>query len=237
MQSHAQKQIQETFAWELGQKIAMEFDYPELIKVQVWDKNEVMVKGSVNINFGENDDAFKLNASKEKDRLNISGSIENYKQLPKTITLVHKGEKYFFRTSSYNAPEIQRFKEEQGIKNMEMYSQGVQNEIILEVFVPRNAELNIESTYGVIEVLNHPGPLHASSKYGAVDISLAANSKNSIKASTRYGEVYTNLEVKFNSTAKEDLVKWNDVSCELNGGGKQLQVSSTYGNVYMRRQK
>lgn len=237
IQSHAQKQIQEVFTWEDGQKISIDFDYPELIKVQVWDKNEILVKGSVNINFGENDDAFKLSASKTKAGLSINGAIENYKQLPKAITLVHKGEKFVFKSSSYNAPEIQKFKEENGIKSVEMYSQGVHNEILLEVFVPRNADLNIASTYGTIEIFSHPGPLTATSKYGAVDISIMANSKNNILASTRYGEIYTNLDVKFNPSSKEGLIKWTDVSCTINGGGKALQLSSTYGNLYMRKER
>ncbi|HMQ01061.1 MAG TPA: hypothetical protein PKC24_14870, partial [Cyclobacteriaceae bacterium] len=148
-QSQAQKQIQETFTWESGQQINIDFDYPELIKVQVWERNEVLVKGSININFGENDEAFKLSSSKSKNELSINGSIENYKQLPKAITIVHKGEKYIFKSSSYNSPEIQKFKEENGIKSVEMYAQGVHNEIVLEVFVPRNAELQINSTYGI----------------------------------------------------------------------------------------
>ncbi len=40
-----------------GQKIAMNFDYPEMIRVSAWDKNEISISGSVQINGGENDDA------------------------------------------------------------------------------------------------------------------------------------------------------------------------------------
>jgi hypothetical protein len=56
----AQTNIEKTVAIPKGNTLVMVFDYPELIKIKTWDKQEVLIKGSVSINRGENDDAFEL---------------------------------------------------------------------------------------------------------------------------------------------------------------------------------
>ena len=53
---YSQTEVNKTIAFQQGQTISMHFDYPELIKVSTWDKNEISITGTVTINGGENDD-------------------------------------------------------------------------------------------------------------------------------------------------------------------------------------
>jgi len=46
----SQTEINKTIAFQPGQTITMHFDYPELIKVSTWDKNEISITGTVTIN-------------------------------------------------------------------------------------------------------------------------------------------------------------------------------------------
>ena len=57
--SVAQTKIEKSIPIRSGQKLVLNFDYPELT-LQTWDKNEVLIKGVVSINRGENDSAFDL---------------------------------------------------------------------------------------------------------------------------------------------------------------------------------
>ena len=57
----AQTPISKSIAVQAGQKIAMHFDYPELIRVSTWDNNEISIQGTVSINGGENDLKIRVN--------------------------------------------------------------------------------------------------------------------------------------------------------------------------------
>src|SRR5687767_13991149 len=95
--AYAQTPINKTIPVKTGQKISMRFDYPELIKVSTWDKNEVSVQGSVSINNGENDDAFELITSESGGTITIKNEIRNMKDIPHRITIRDGSEKIVFR--------------------------------------------------------------------------------------------------------------------------------------------
>src|SRR5258708_2687035 len=97
IQVFSQTPISKTIAIQSGQTITMHFDYPKLIKVSTWDKNEISITGTVNINGGENDDAFSLESSSDNKVVSIIGEIRNIKSLPHRITVWHNGQKMMFR--------------------------------------------------------------------------------------------------------------------------------------------
>jgi hypothetical protein len=49
----AQTPVNKTYPVTADQKISLRFDYPELVKITTWDKNEISIVGSVSINSGE----------------------------------------------------------------------------------------------------------------------------------------------------------------------------------------
>ena len=73
---YAQTPINKTIPAQPGQTIVMHFDYPELIQVSTWDKNEISITGNVTINSGENDDAFELFTSTSGGTISIRNEIK-----------------------------------------------------------------------------------------------------------------------------------------------------------------
>lgn len=67
-------------------------------------------------------------------------------------------------------PDYQKYCEEHG-RNFNQRSEGVDMDIVLEVKVPRNIEVKLESVYGIVEVKNYTGPLSVEATYGGVDVS------------------------------------------------------------------
>src|ERR1041384_1073333 len=159
----SQTPITKTIAVQPGQKIRMKFDYPELIKVTTWNKNEISITGEVSINGGENDDAFSLDASTSGNDISITGEIRNLKSLPHRVTIWHDGQKMSFKTKA----DYRKYAEEHG-RNYESMNWGTDIEIYLEIKVPENTETKAFSTYGIIEIKNFTGPLTAESTYGGV---------------------------------------------------------------------
>ena len=74
---NAQTPINKIIPVQAGQKVQLDFDYPELIKVTTWDRNEISIQGSVSINGGENDDAFQLSSVLSGSTWRIESEIQN----------------------------------------------------------------------------------------------------------------------------------------------------------------
>ena len=75
----AQTPVNKNYPVSAGQKISLHFDYPELVKISTWDKNEISITGTVSINGGEHDNAFELIQSTSGNTMNIENKIRNMK--------------------------------------------------------------------------------------------------------------------------------------------------------------
>ncbi len=227
--SDAQTPINKTVPFESGKTVLMHFDYPELIRVSTWDKNEISIQGSVSINNGENDDAFELLTSTSGNVITIRNEIKDLKSLPQRITIVDGGQKIMFRSHA----EYKKYQAEHGKSGFEMVSNGVDMEIFIDVKVPRNVSTRVESVYGMVEVKSFTGPLTVDATYGGVDAALIERATGEIVAETNYGEIYTNLDAKFGSDIK-DRDFYTFVTAKP-GTGPQYRLESKYGNVYIRK--
>lgn len=224
---YSQTELNKTIVVQAGQKIAMQFDYPELIKVSTWDKNEILITGTVSINGGENDDAFTLESFSTSNEVSITGKIKDIKNLPHRITVWHKGEKIIFKTKA----DYKKYVSENG-RAFNQENWGADITIFLTIKVPKNADTKILSTYGTIEVKDFIGSLAAESTYGGVDAALVEASVGNVKATTDYGQIYTNLDFKFNDGTFEDF---HTVVNANFGNGSHYLFESKYGNVYLRK--
>jgi hypothetical protein len=225
---YAQTPVNKSIPVQSGQSVVMHFDYPELIRVTTWDKNEISIQGNVSINNGENDDAFVLETSTTGNAVNIRSEIKNMKNLPQRITIVRDGKKMIFKDKE----ELKKYQQEHG-KGYDVMSMGSDMEIELEIKVPRNIATRIESVYGMVEVKSFSGPLVVEATYGGVDVALTEKAIGEITAETNYGEIFTNLDTRFGGD-KTDRDFHTYVSAKP-GSGPKYSLESQYGNVYIRK--
>jgi hypothetical protein len=223
----AQTTINKTYPVQAGQSIKFHFDYPDLIKISTWDKNEISIQGTVSINGGESDEAFQLSSSVMGNTLLIESEIKNLKNLPRRITVMKDGKKFTFKNKS----ELKDF-DPANRNNYKFYSEGVDMDIVLEVKVPKNVVTKVESVYGMVEVKEFIGSLVVDATYGGVDASLNEQTTGELKAETNYGQIYSNLDYKFSGREEEDFHTL--VSAKL-GNGHSYSFESKYGNVYLRK--
>lgn len=223
----AQTQVTKKFATSSGQKILFRFDYPELIKVITWEKNEISVTGKVSINGGGNDDAFELIQSLSGNTVIVESRIKDLKHLPHRFTIKRGEEKITFKTKD----DFEKYKQEHG-GDFKYTSQGVDIDITLEIKVPRNMETKIEATYGMVEIRDFTGPLTVDATYGGVDVVVQAKTTGELVAETGYGQIYSNLDLNFSGGEFEDF--HTQVSLKP-GIGPRYSFESKYGNVYLRK--
>lgn len=227
----AQTPISKSIAVQPGQKIAIHFDYPELIRVSTWEKNEISIQGTVSINGGENDDAFELQTSTSGNTITVKNEIHNMKSLPHRITVTRDGQKMVFKTQG----DYKKYTAEHGT-DYNVMSSGVDMDILLEIKVPRNMETRVESVYGMVEIKDFSGPLTVEATYGGVDAALTERATGELTAETNYGQIYTNLELKFSGDGIQQRDFHTFVSAKP-GSGPRYSFESKYGNVYLRKSK
>ena len=223
----AQTVVNKTYPVKAGQLIKFHFDYPELIKVSTWDKNEISIQGTVSINSGETDEAFQLSSSIRGNTLVIESEIKNLKNLPRRITVMKEGKKLTFKNKS----ALRDFYPG-NYNNYKFYSDGVDIEIVLSIKVPKEMATKVESVYGMVEVKEFSGPLSVDATYGGIDASLSESKTGELKAETNYGQIYSNLDHRFSGGEEEDFHTL--VSAQL-GNGPGYRFESKYGNVYLRK--
>jgi len=147
--AQGQQTITKNYPVKAGQELKLSFDYPKVVKVSTWDKNEVSITASVSINNGENNEAFQLIEGSEGNTLTIKNIIKDMDKLPKRYTVVKDGKKTVF-TSKEAYKEFTA-----DLKGAKYYSEGVEIEISLDIKVPENlANTFVKSTYGIVELAN-----------------------------------------------------------------------------------
>jgi hypothetical protein len=223
----AQTTLNKSIALQPGQKINMSFDFPELIKVTTWDKNEILITGSVSINGGENDEAFKLDITSNTNVVNVEGEIHGLKSLPHRVTVWHKGSKLMFKSEA----EYKQYRREHNIEFSNI-NNGPDIDIFIEIKVPKNIFTKVHSEYGTVEIKNFFGPLNVESTYGKVDAAMDEKSIGELTATTNYGEIYTNFTAKFKGVEERDF---HTVVSAKPGTGPSYSFESKYGNVYLRK--
>lgn len=231
---YAQTKIEKRIPASANQSLNLDLEFPNLIKIQTWDQNEILITGEVSINKGENDEAFELVVNQSGKVITVSSILKDKENIPHRIVIKEGDTEYFFKAKDANDPAVQKFLEEHG-RNYNYMSHGIIKEISLEIFVPKGMETEVQSKFGLVEVKNFQAPLKVNSKFGGVDASIAERSTGELVARTEFGEILTNLDVKFDSDKNfDDHDRWTIISAKP-GSGPRYDFESKFGKVYLRK--
>lgn len=230
---HSQEEVViKSFSVKESDKITLEFKYPELVQIKTWDKNEVQIKATLYINDGKDNDSFELTSEANRDGLTVSSqikSIDKFKNTSYYIGRDSNDEENEDVMIPRNGTSIRIGNGKPGSHN------GVRISVVLEVIVPKNAELLVNAQYGMVEVIDLPKTLNIQAKYGGADIALSEASVESLWAATSWGQIYSNLSQEMTIGGNDMLGKEMTARIERGSGKKMIKVDSEYGNVFLRK--
>lgn len=231
----AQTSVEKTIPVKQGQTIEMILDEAEVVRMHTWDKNEILVKGEVTINRGENDSAFELRSSTSGNTVLVESNLADKDKIPHRI-LIHKdGQEYYFKTDKHNDPGIRKFLQENGQAYTWMNT-GIIKKVILEVYIPKTSTCKLNVKFGIVEITGYNAPLMVHAPHGGIDVTVPLSS-GQVTARSRFGEILTNLDVKFDTPLKHgDHDHWTEIQARL-GNGPDFWFESAFGNVYLRKSR
>lgn len=225
--------LNRSFALSKGQTVELSVDYPELVVISTSKGTEVVLGGSININGGQNNDAFVVETENESNRLRISTRIKDMDKLPRTYLRYSAGEKGNKEEFVFNSKEEWEAyqKNNPGQKNV-YYGNRLQIKIKLELKVPEGTTLLVKAKYGMVELRDFTGPISVEAPYGGIDVAMAAEKIGSITLTTKFGKIFTNQNLPIVSATEKDF--YTSITAG-SGKGPVLDFNSTYGNIYFRK--
>ena len=115
------------------------------------------------------------------------------------------------------------------------YRNGVEIDIVVEVFVPENLDLKVFAKFGMVEINSIPNSIEVDAQFGGMDLTVNTNELKELDASTAWGQIYTDLDADFDMKGGEGLGK--DMIARLSSRGrKRVFLGTKFGNVYLRKQ-
>lgn len=224
----AQEKKTQTYQLKGVDKISLQFEYPHVIKIKTWDKNEVQIISHLDINDGKDNENFTLTDRSSHNVLSIVSKLKGLGRYENVYMNVKDGvDKNGNNTRDATRVSLRK-------KGRET-SRGVEVLIELEIYVPKNIPLEIDAKYGIVEVINAPDELEIMAKFGGADLSIKESDLKYLSATTSWGQVFSNLNKKFKFKGNDMLGKEMHAEISGNGRGSSIKVETEFGNVFIRK--
>ena len=212
--SLAQVEITEkTFKYS-NQELDLDMDFGDGALIKAWDKNEIYVKVSYEINGGDLNDAMDLDIDDYGDKLSIDVDLDKRKL---------RGARSFGCNSAKNGTYY----------NGDGYN--VCSDIIVEVFLPKKSDLWINTVVADVVVEGMQGDIEIETVTGKIDVSLPSDVGAEVKMKTVTGDVYTNLEFESRRRNGLKIISGHDIRGTYKSGEKEVNLETVTSDIYLRR--
>ncbi|QHL87909.1 hypothetical protein GU926_10895 [Nibribacter ruber] len=220
---HAQKKtVEKTLTVPASQKVNLNLKFANDIKITAWDKKEAYIKVTYEINGGKGNEAMKITFTPSADQLSILTDLDHEYLKTQASTENDCPDGYSQTSGTYIKGKAARF---------------TCTRIDYEIFLPRQANVTLETINGDIELRGFTGPVKAKSISGFVDMDWPTQKGASVALKTITGEVFTDLALQFPAGKKEMSMIGHQLNGSLNKGGAAIQLESISNNIYLRKKK
>jgi DUF4097 and DUF4098 domain-containing protein YvlB len=167
--TQAQKIIEKHLNYSSNGFVSMNFQISDSIRIITWNKNEVYVKSSIDVNDNQDNDDYKMVFDETGGTINIQGKLET------------------------NRARRNR-KDSNCCCCCNTYAK-----IYHDVYLPENADFSVETINGNIIITGRTAEVRAHTISGYIDLAIAPNRKAAIKMHTITGTMYSDLELNSES--------------------------------------
>ncbi|MBZ4189425.1 hypothetical protein [Niabella beijingensis] len=223
----AQRVIEKTYKTSNSQPVLLQFDFPK-VKISSWNKDEIYVKATVTINDNKQNDRFELLDQTVDGKLIITDTID-FKHIDQQYYVEVDGIKKRFESKA----DFENYKEAHKGEKISSYSTN-NVDIEIEVVLPAKDYIKVKSKFGLVEVQNYTGPLTVQTEFGKIDAKLKESNVGRVKLTNRFGKIYSDFNLK--PVEKEERSFYSSITA-VPGKGPAYDLSSKFGNIYLRNTK
>ncbi len=214
---YAQRNVEKTENVSANDRIALNFKFADEIKVQQWDKKEVAVKATVQIDDGEGNESYSLKTERDSGTVKISSDFGDY------FKKKHKRNNWNDCNTTTEIDYVVYVP-----RNSELKVKSISGDLFLDSF---SGSLVTDLISGDVEIKKYSGELRLKTISGDLDITM---NKARIDAKTLTGTIYSDLDIDTEGSKKRSSGS-NRVKGTVNNGGDWVELETISGNIYMRK--
>jgi hypothetical protein len=202
----AQKIVEKHIDFSQKKWVVLNIQIADSIKIITWNKNEVYVKASINVNDNQDNDDYKMVFDEAGSSVDVSAKFE----FPKG-----KNGCGFSGNCNCNC--------------------NYKSDIYTEVFIPENVDFSVESINANITISGNTAKIRAHSISGFIDLTVPPKRSADLKLSTISGTMYSDFDFQ-TEDKNVRRVGGNSIITELNsGGGKPISLETISGDIFLRK--
>ena len=201
-----------------GQELDLDMDFGDEVIIKAWDKNEVYIKVTYEIDGGELNDALKLDFDDYRDRVSVDLDMDKRKMRNSNSRSRNCGNDRNWHGSYYSNDNF-----------------GVCAKISVEVFLPKEADLWINTIVADVQIEDMIGNIEVETVIGHIDVAWSADLGADVTMKTVTGAVYTNFEFDRKRERGLKLISSHDIKAVYKSGGKEVSLENVTGDIYLRK--
>ncbi|WP_146106916.1 DUF4097 family beta strand repeat-containing protein [Polaribacter porphyrae] len=229
----AQKKITENTKSNGIDDVLVNVKFANNIVVKNWNKNEISVEATVNIDDNKHNDYFSFKTK------NVGGYY----------TVISDYGEYFKKYRSYYSHKHSHDNDDKSKKDDDdCHSHRHSNIVDYVIYVPKNMNLKVKSISGSVEAESYAGVLnlnlisgnitikkHSKDMYlktisGDIDIYI---SDATFTAKSLSGGIYSDLDIDFDKNKKKGY--GSKIHAKINQGTASLNLNTISGDIYLRK--
>ncbi len=233
-----------------SESVIIESNYPD-VELKSWDRNEIKIESAVTINGEDHNGAYILETKNTSTGVYVDVKVDTKSLNKKVVVNNEDGSKSYFDFKGFDNLNF-------GENDNVSMNIGYNIEAKVVIWLPERmkvkvatvygdiqttgsfAHLVINSIYGMIEAelmaVNKMNKLELKSTYDIIDLTINPKIEADLKMSSSYGEMYSDLKLSSKSETSNNQCG-STQNFVMNGGGMEINLMSTYDNIYVRSRK
>ncbi|MEK6477672.1 hypothetical protein WJR50_09060 [Catalinimonas sp. 4WD22] len=211
----SQKIVEHNLEYRPGQKIMFDLPFGESIMLSGWDKNEVSLTATVDINNNRLNDAYQLEVQ-EGETLTFTADLDD--EILQNGKAEDCGDGHYSYQSNRNGKQI-----------------AVCAEINYVIHVPRSAMLQMKTISADIEAKGLEGDTEIKSISGFIDFNWQERQQAELALKSITGELYTDLDFDILNQKENPPTVGYTLKGQIGDGGKRLALETISSDIYLRK--
>lgn len=236
----AQKKITENTKANGIENVYVHVKFANSIVVKNWNKNEIAVEATVNIDDNKRNDYFSLKTDNVGDTYKVTSDYGDYFKKYRSY--------YSYSKHSHDKNHDEKNEKKENDDDCDCHEHRHNNIVDYVIYVPKNMELKVKSISGSVEAENYAGVLKLDLISG--NITVKKHSKDmrlktisgdidiyvadaKLEAKTLTGGVYSDLDIDFSKNQKKGF--GSKIVTTINKGTAFLKLNTISGDIYLRK--
>lgn len=224
----AQKKVTKNVKSNNVENVFVHLKFAQNIVIKNWNKNEISVEASVNLNDNTENEKFSLESTKDNNTLEVKSNYGDlFKKHKNNVTITHKKNdcNSYNYCSNHNSVIVDYVIYVP--KKMSLKIKSISGNVEANNF---NGSLNLDLISGNITVKKHSKEMKLKTISGDIDIFV---SDATFEAKTLTGGVYSDLDIDFNKNKKKRF--GTKIIATIKNGAASLKLNTISGDIFLRK--